>query len=95
MLADHLTRREKMAMLVDAIIAKVSANPTNFEVIINVLENRPPHHSVAKLLLQSYGEIFYSVYYRVEVVPRSGMGHEYRRTPKRVSQVISNPIMVT
>ncbi len=55
MLADHFTRREKMALLINAIIGEVSANPTNFQVIVSVLENRPPHYSIARLLLQSYG----------------------------------------
>ena len=57
MLADHFTRREKMIMLINAIINEVSKNPINFQVIVGVLENRPPHHSVAKSLLQSYGNL--------------------------------------
>ena len=60
MLADHFTKREKMAMLINAIIAEVSTNQTTFHVIINVLENRPPHHSVARLLQQSYGKDSYN-----------------------------------
>ena len=55
MLADNLTRREKMVILVDAIIAAISDQPAYFHTLIKVLEEKPPHDSVAKLLCQSHG----------------------------------------
>lgn len=55
MLAEHLTMREKMVILVDALITAVSKQPTNFQLLVKVLENKRPHNAIAKLLQQSYG----------------------------------------
>lgn len=44
-----------MAILVDAIIAAVSEQPAYFHTLIKILEEKPPHDSVAKLLCQSHG----------------------------------------
>lgn len=55
MLAEDLTRREKMVILVDAIIGAVSNQPSDFNVIVKVLEDKPFHRSLARLLQQSHG----------------------------------------
>lgn len=57
MLAEHLTMREKMVILVDALITAVSEQPAIFQLLMEVLENRRLHYTVAKLLHHSYGMV--------------------------------------
>ena len=56
MLAEYLTTREKMVILVDALIQTVSKDPNHFYALVKVLEEKRPHNAIAGLLLQSHGK---------------------------------------
>ena len=55
MLFDSFTRREKMIILVDAIITAIENQPASFHTLIEVLEDKPFHQTIARTLQQSYG----------------------------------------
>lgn len=55
MLSDDFTRREKMVILVDAIIDAIAKQPTDFHILIRVLGDKPFHRSLAQLLRRSHG----------------------------------------
>jgi hypothetical protein len=55
MLAEHLTMREKMIILVNALISAVSAQPSNFQLLVEVLQYRRPHCAIAESLQCSHG----------------------------------------
>lgn len=55
MLSDDFTRREKMVILVDAIIDSVTKQPSEFHALIRVLGDKPFHRSLARSLRRSYG----------------------------------------
>lgn len=57
MLAEHLTIREKMSILADALITMVSKQPKDFLVLVKALEDKPPHNGLAQLLLKSHGKL--------------------------------------
>lgn len=56
MLAEYLTTREKMVILVDSLIHTVSKEPNHFYVLVKVLEEKRQHNAIAGLLLQSHGK---------------------------------------
>lgn len=55
MLSNDFTRREKMLILVDAIIEAVESKPAEFHTLVGVLGDKPFHRPLARLLRQSYG----------------------------------------
>lgn len=64
MLSDDLTHGEKMIVLMDAMLKVVSEQPSEFHVLIKILEKKPAHHSVAALLKESY-----STFTTIEIIP--------------------------
>ena len=55
MLAEYLTAREKMVVLVDALISAISKQPRDFHTLMRALEDKQQHYGIAKLLQQSHG----------------------------------------
>ena len=54
-LSEHFTKRDKVVMLLDNILATTCREPAHFHTLIKLLEEKPSHNLLGRLLQQSYG----------------------------------------